>query len=130
MPASCISRAAAGRNQSGLDRVRSHPVSEQTGHPIWGAYGAMNRRSGVSAERRSSWEQPATGALPGRRYEETVHGRALTAGAFQPRLPQKSVRKRDNNESASKPRMMNGTSIRFVPLGARNPGRAGFTLIE
>ena len=55
---------------------------------------------------------------------------ALTAGAFQPRLPQKSVRKRDNNESASKPRMMNGTSIRFVPLGARNPGRAGFTLIE
>src|SRR2546429_1404528 len=31
----------------------------------------MNRRSGVSAERRSSWQQPASGALPRRRYEES-----------------------------------------------------------
>src|SRR2546429_440655 len=42
---------------------------------IWTRIGVMNRRSGVSAERRSSWQQSASGALPRRRYEETVHGK-------------------------------------------------------
>src|SRR2546429_5130291 len=36
------------------------------GHEPW--------RSGVSAERRSSGQQPASGALPRRRYGETVQG--------------------------------------------------------
>ena len=80
----------------------------------------MNRRSRVAAVRRSSWQQPASGALPSRRYAKDVHGHLSL-------VPESLLRILKNTSSSNRGRPLQSSETDFITLLAGFiPQKRGF----